>query len=92
MDCFGAQAEVKYSAASAIAANTIVRSTFAAACPLFARQMFEDMTIKWAGSLLGFVALALTPVPVLFAIYGPQLREKSKFAPSPKPQVRKDED
>lgn len=71
------------SAASAIAANTIVRSTFAAACPLFARQMFGSMGINWAGSLLGFVALALTPVPVLLAIYGPKLREKSKFAPSP---------
>lgn len=47
--------------------------------------MFVSMGINWAGSLLGFVALALTPVPVLFAVYGSRLREKSKFAPTPKP-------
>jgi hypothetical protein len=49
--------------------------------------MFDNMGINWAGSLLGFIALALIPVPVLLAIYGPKLREKSKFAPSPKPVI-----
>lgn len=71
------------SAASAIAANTFLRSIMAAGFPLFAEQMFNGLTIKWAGSLLGFVALALIPVPIAFYFYGAKLRAKSKFAPTP---------
>lgn len=56
--------------ASAIAANTIIRSLFASACPLFARQMFTAMHINWAASLLGFVSLALMPVPLILLKYG----------------------
>ena len=56
--------------ASAIAANTIFRSLFASACPLFARQMFTSMHINWAASLLGFVSLALVPVPLILLKYG----------------------
>ncbi|KAJ9604175.1 hypothetical protein H2200_011009 [Cladophialophora chaetospira] len=69
-------------AASAIAGNTIVRSLFAAACPLFDRQMFVNMEIQWACTLLGCVALVLIPVPVFFYRYGPELRQKSKWAPT----------
>jgi hypothetical protein len=46
--------------------------------------MFVNVGINWAGSLLVFFALALTLAPVLFAVYDPKLREKSKFASSPK--------
>ena len=63
-----------------------MRSFFAAGFPLFARQMFNNMTIKWAGTLIGGIALILVPVPVAFLMYGQKLREKSKFAPTlPKP-------
>lgn len=51
--------------------------------------MFGSMTIKWAGSLLAFVSLALMPVPILFAIYGERLRQKSHFAPT-SPPVQKE--
>jgi len=71
-------------AASAIAANTLLRSLMAAGFPLFAEQMFNGLTIKWAGTLLGFVAMALIPVPIAFYYYGAKLREKSKFAPTPR--------
>lgn len=40
------------------------------------------MGVGPAGSLLGGVALALVPMPVLFYYYGARLREKSKFAPT----------
>ncbi|KAI1620180.1 putative MFS multidrug transporter [Exophiala viscosa] len=69
-------------AASAIAGNTMVRSLFAAACPLFDRQMFLDMKIQYAATLLGCVAALLVPVPVFFYVYGPKLRQKSKWAPT----------
>lgn len=76
-------------AASALAVNTIFRSAFAAAFPLFVRQMFLGMGIGWAASLLGFVALVLTPFPYIFYIYGAQIRGLSKFAPAMDLKVRK---
>ncbi|CUM56269.1 uncharacterized protein AC631_03929 [Debaryomyces fabryi] len=67
-------------AASALAANTFLRSAFAAAFPLFAQQMFVNMEIKWASTLLGCFAAVLIPVPFLFYRYGARIRAKSKYA------------
>ncbi|ODQ82376.1 hypothetical protein BABINDRAFT_158983 [Babjeviella inositovora NRRL Y-12698] len=67
-------------AASALAGNTFLRSTFGAVFPLFATQMFKSMGINWAGTLLGCVALVLVPVPFLFYKYGPHFRARSKYA------------
>ena len=50
-------------AASAIAANTFMRSLAGAGFPLFATYMFDGMGIQWAGTLLGCVALLLVPYP-----------------------------
>ncbi|EPY49500.1 spermidine family transporter [Schizosaccharomyces cryophilus OY26] len=69
-----------FRAASAIAANTIMRSAVAAGFPLFAIQMFHNLGVGWAGSLLGFIAVALIPVPIIFYIYGKQIRSWSKMA------------
>ena len=69
-------------AASAIAGNTFMRSVAGAAFPLFTRQMFAGMGIQWAGTLLGCIALVLSPIPFIFYLYGKKLRAKSKFAPS----------
>ncbi|RHZ46920.1 uncharacterized protein CDV56_103490 [Aspergillus thermomutatus] len=69
-------------AASAIAANTFCRSVLAASFPLFSRQMFNNMGIQWAATLLGCVATALVPIPVMFYFYGKRLRRKSRFAPT----------
>ncbi|EAL86141.1 hypothetical protein KXW29_007150 [Aspergillus fumigatus] len=68
-------------AASAIAANTFCRSVLAASFPLFSRQMFNNMGIQWAATLLGCVATALVPIPVIFYLYGKRLRMRSRFAP-----------
>jgi len=68
-------------AASAIAGNTFLRSLAGAGFPLFSSYMFEGMGIQWAATLLGCVAAALVPIPVLFYMYGPQLRARSRFAP-----------
>ncbi|XHG07310.1 hypothetical protein AWENTII_010464 [Aspergillus wentii] len=79
-------------AASAIAANTFCRSCVAAGFPLFSRQMFNNMGIQWAGTLLGCIAVILVPIPLIFWLYGKQLRMKSKFAPIyEKPQTQTDE-
>jgi DHA1 family multidrug resistance protein-like MFS transporter len=67
-------------AASALAGNTFLRSSFGAAFPLFATPMFHNLGINWAGTVLGCIAVVLCPVPILFYLYGKKLRVKSKFA------------
>ncbi|KAI1127557.1 polyamine transporter 1 [Nemania abortiva] len=69
-------------AASAIAANTFLRSIFAAVFPLFATYLFNGIGIQWASTLLGAIAAILVPIPVLFYIYGHRIRAKSAFAPT----------
>lgn len=65
---------------SALAANAFLRALTAAAFPLFSRAMYEGLGVQWASSLLGFVCLALVPAPILFYVFGKQIRRKSKFA------------
>jgi DHA1 family multidrug resistance protein-like MFS transporter len=67
-------------AASALAGNTFLRSSFACAFPLFATQMFDNMGVNWAGLLLACVGFVLVPVPFLFYKYGKQIRASSKYA------------
>ncbi|KAJ5086372.1 hypothetical protein NUU61_007679 [Penicillium alfredii] len=69
-------------AASAIAANTIVRSACGAAAPLFTNQMFTAMGVGGGGSLIGGVAALLAVIPFLFYKYGKQIRIRSRFAPT----------
>ncbi|OQE46069.1 hypothetical protein PENCOP_c001G01284 [Penicillium coprophilum] len=68
-------------AASAVAANIMLRSAVAASFPLFSRQMFQNMGIQWASTLLGCLAAIMIPIPIIFRAYGPQLRGKSKVFP-----------
>lgn len=44
--------------------------------------MFKALHVNWAGTLLGFVALALVPIPVVFWKFGARIRARSKFAPT----------
>jgi DHA1 family multidrug resistance protein-like MFS transporter len=53
---------------SAIAANAFLRSFFGAGFPLFATAMFDNLGVDWAGSLLGFLAVAFLPIP-FFVLY-----------------------
>lgn len=46
-------ASIREYSASVIAANTILRSLFAMAFPLFGRTMYIAMKPEWAGTLLG---------------------------------------
>lgn len=65
---------------SAMAANTMVRCAFGGAFPLFAAQMFHKLGVTWAASLLGFLTLAMVPVPFLFYFYGKKIRSFSGFS------------
>ncbi|KAH8811891.1 MFS multidrug transporter-like protein [Xylogone sp. PMI_703] len=69
-------------AASAIAANTFLRSLAGAGFPLFSQYMFKALHVNWTGTLLGCVAAVLVPIPIGFYYYGATLRKKSAFAPT----------
>lgn len=50
-------------AASVLAGNDLMRSSFGAGFPLFATQMYNRLGVDWASSLLGFLALVFVPIP-----------------------------
>jgi hypothetical protein len=66
-------------AASAMAANTIVRSIFGGILPLSGLKMYEALGYGWGNSLLGFVALAMIPIMLFFEKKGKWLRESPRF-------------
>ncbi|KAM0317416.1 hypothetical protein ACHAO8_002514 [Botrytis cinerea] len=67
-------------AASVLAANSVLRSLFGAAFPLFTSYMYKNLGIHWASSIPAFLALACVPFPFLFYKYGASIRMKCKFA------------
>jgi multidrug resistance protein len=67
-------------AASAIAANTFLRSVLALAFPLFIDPMYGKLGIPWATSVFAFFSLLLIPIPYLFYIYGPSIRKRGKYS------------
>ncbi|PGH15299.1 hypothetical protein AJ79_02464 [Helicocarpus griseus UAMH5409] len=70
IDCYP-----KY-AASATAALTASRSLVGALLPLAGPKMFDSLGLGWGNSLLGFLAVAFIPVPILFNRYGKAIRER----------------
>lgn len=65
--------------ASALSANSLLRYAFGGAFPLFTVQMFSNLGIGWASSLLGFVSVALVPVPWVLYKYGKRIRAHSQY-------------
>lgn len=66
--------------ASALAANTILRSLFAAAFPLFTAQMYAGLGDQWASSIPAFLAVGCLPFPFMFYRYGSKIRSRCKYA------------
>lgn len=71
IDAFGPEA-----AASALAANTILRCLFGAFLPLAGPPLYESLGLGWGNSVLGFIGVAFLPVPFFFYRYGGWLRER----------------
>ena len=67
--------------ASALAANTVLRSLFGAGFPLFATDMYDALGTQWASSVPAFLALACLPMPFILYKYGASIRKRSRFAP-----------
>lgn len=66
----------KIFAASALAANTVVRSVFGVVLPLAGARMYRVLGYGWGNSLLCFIALAMVPIPILLNKYGEALRKR----------------
>ena len=66
--------------ASAAAANGIYRYVLGAVFPLFTVQMYVALGVGWATSLLGFVTVALLPIPWVLWRWGDRIRARSNFA------------
>ncbi|KAJ5362666.1 hypothetical protein N7541_003510 [Penicillium brevicompactum] len=66
-------------AASALSAASLGRNAFGAFLPLASPQLFSNLGFGWAGSLLGFIGVALSVVPVVLVLKGPQIRARSTF-------------
>jgi hypothetical protein len=66
-------------AASVSAASTVFRSLLGALLPLAGNSMYNAMGVGWGTSLLGFIAVAFIPVPLIFWKFGQRIRE-SKFS------------
>ena len=54
-------------AASVLAGNDFMRSSFGAGFPLFATAMYNNLGVGWASSTLGFLSIAFIPIP--FVLY-----------------------
>ncbi|KZM26874.1 transmembrane transport [Ascochyta rabiei] len=67
-------------AASAIAANTFLRSSFAGAFPLVVSPLYHNIGVGPASSITGGFAALLIPVPFVFYVYGKQIRRRSKWS------------
>ena len=67
-------------AASVLAANSILRSLFGAAFPLFTNYMYQSLGIHWASSVPAFLAVACIPFPFLFYRYGAAVRKRCKYS------------
>ncbi|KFY15816.1 hypothetical protein V492_01745 [Pseudogymnoascus sp. VKM F-4246] len=65
--------------ASVMAGTTFTRFAISSAFPLFTSQMVSKLGFSWAVSLLGFVTVAMMPIPWVFFKWGPALRAGSKY-------------
>ncbi|OLN96948.1 putative transporter C1529.01-like protein 10 [Colletotrichum chlorophyti] len=63
-------------AASALAANAVVRSVAGAVLPLAGLKLFQNLGVGWGNSVLGFIAAGMLPVPFLILKYGEYLRKR----------------
>ncbi|KYK54377.1 MSF membrane transporter [Drechmeria coniospora] len=67
-------------AASAIAANTFLRSCFAGAFPLVVGPLYHNIGVGPSSSITGGLAALLIPVPFVFYTFGKSIRRRSTWS------------
>ncbi|KAI0205107.1 major facilitator superfamily domain-containing protein [Astrocystis sublimbata] len=65
--------------ASAIAANVIFRSIVGALLPLAGPPLYDSLGLGWGNSLLGFICIAMIPLPIVFCKFGARLRKAERL-------------
>ncbi|KAL6916908.1 hypothetical protein ACHAPO_006749 [Fusarium lateritium] len=68
--------------AIALASITMSRYLIAGGMVMAARPMYGNIGVHWTMTLLGCIAVLLTPAPFLFWKYGAKLRKRSPYATS----------
>lgn len=63
-------------AASALAANAVLRSIFGAVLPLVGQKMYERLGLGWGNSILAFVALIMCPFTWILYRKGEYMRSR----------------
>lgn len=66
--------------ASAVAANTFLRSMFAAGFPLAISPLYHGLGVGPGQSIFAGFASLLIPVPFIFYVFGKRIRAKSKWS------------
>ncbi|POS86336.1 hypothetical protein EPUL_002147 [Erysiphe pulchra] len=66
-------------AASALAANSLLRFLAGAIFPLFSRTLFNTLGINWSCTILGCIATILVPIPIIFYYFGHRIRARSSY-------------
>ncbi|CAD6920454.1 unnamed protein product [Tilletia controversa] len=67
-------------ASSVLAANSIIRSLFGMAFPLFTPAMYDSLGIHGAPALAAGLAALCVPFPFLLYKYGPAIRTRCRYA------------
>jgi hypothetical protein len=66
-------------AASTVAVNTVLRSIVGGFLPLAGLKMYDKLGLGWGNSLLGFIALAMVPIPFVFYTYGERIKKSREL-------------
>lgn len=67
-------------AASAVAGNTFCRCIVASIFPPLVSRIYIRLGVVWASNMLGFIALAMVPIPWVFYWLGPRIRTRSRWS------------
>lgn len=76
-------------AASVLAANAVMRSSFGAIFPLFTTYMYRGLGIHWASSIPAFLTVLCMPFPFLFYKFGKSIRKRCKYAAESEAHMQK---
>ncbi|KAK3385673.1 major facilitator superfamily domain-containing protein [Podospora didyma] len=70
--------------ALALSSITMLRYIISGGMVMATRPLYTGLGVHWTMTLLGCIAVLLAPAPLIFWKVGPNLREKSPYAESPK--------
>ena len=73
VDCYALHA------ASVTSTHTVVRSLLAAFLPLAGQPLYKNLGLGWGNSVLGFIAVAMIPMPFVLIKYGAKVRTNPRF-------------